>query len=639
MRVKTLCLRDCPDSCGLVATVEQGQLLRVDGDPDHPITKGTICARTRRFPHHPSQSERLLFPLIRTNCGFRQASWEEAIGSVADTLLAIRAQSGPEAILHARFSGSMGVLAGMVDAFFSWFGPVTTLRGSVCNDAGKVAQEMDFGISDGHDVTDLDHSRHALLWGKNPFVSHLHLVPWLQNVRKRGGQVVLIDPVYHASARLADRVIQPRPGSDAFLACAVARKILDDGRAVDLGSMADNAESYEALLRSRPMEIWARQADVNDKDIAYLADLGMQRPCAFLLGWGMARRSQGGAIVRAIDALCALSGNVGIAGGGASYRIDGRGVFSGVKIPRASRTIPEPQFARAILEATSPAIRAVWITSGNPVVMLPHAKKVEQALRTRECCVVVDSFLTDTTECATIVLPTTTMFEKEDMVHAYGHGWLRASVRAVEPPAGVLSDLEIVQRLARAIDERSGGETNLAARLEGTARQWKERMATPLLETGIDMDEVERKAVRNPFAPRVPFDGGVFPTTGGRMHLITEVPEEAQADPAHPLWLMSSSVRDAQGSQWSIDLPDVWPATCHPDAAPGWEDGDVVTLCNEQATMQVQLRFDERQRRDVMLVAKGGPLSKGQCANALVFDTKTDLGEGAALLDAKVRIT
>ena len=153
------------------------------------------------------------------------------------------------------------------------------------------------------------------------------------------------------------------------------------------------------------------------------------------------------------------------------------------------------------------------------------------------------------------------------------------------------------------------------------------------------MDEVERKAVRNPFAPRVPFDGGVFPTTGGRMHLITEVPEEAQADPAHPLWLMSSSVRDAQGSQWSIDLPDVWPATCHPDAAPGWEDGDVVTLCNEQATMQVQLRFDERQRRDVMLVAKGGPLSKGQCANALVFDTKTDLGEGAALLDAKVRIT
>lgn len=639
MRKRTICNRDCPDSCGLVATVDGNRLVSVDGDPDHPVTRGIVCARTRRFParqHHP---DRLLRPLLRTSSGFREVGWAEALSYLADRLLAIRSESGPAAILHYRSAGSMGALGKVVDAFFAWFGPVTAIRGSACNGAGRAAQVADFGLSDGHDVLDLDHARNVVLWGKNPFVSHLHVVPWVQQVRRRGGKVVLVDPVHHASARLADRVIQPRPGADFHLACAVARKLVDEDRITpDLHRIADEADRYLALIRSRPVDRWARDADVSIADVGALADVVSDRPCAFLLGWGMARRSSGGAILRAIDALCALSGNVGIPGGGATYRADKRGAFASLPVPEPGRTLPEPQLGRAILEAKDPPIRAVWVTSGNPVVMLPDSRTLERALHSLDLVVVADSFLTDTARCASVVLPTATMFESDDLIAAYGHGWLGASVPVLDPPEGVLSDLAIVQRLAREIDARNGGVLSLGARLAGTARDWKERLAAPMLDKGVDVNRLEREAVRNPFAPVVPFEGSVFPTPTARMRLVHEVPVEPTPDSTHPLWLLSSSVRDAQGSQWSVPLPDVWPATCHPSAAPGHADGDEVMLCNDQGAMRVRLVFDDRQRCDVVVLPKGGPLSRGQCANVLVPDTMTDLGEGAAYLDARVRI-
>lgn len=641
MKKRTICNRDCPDACGLIATIEDDRLVRVEGDPDHPITRGIVCARTRRFParqHHP---ERLRTPLIRTDTGFREATWDEALERIADVLLTIREESGPEAILHYRSGGSLGALGKVVDAFFAWFGPVTVTHGSACSGAGKAAQLRDFGLADGHDVLDLDNARNIVLWGKNPLVSNLHVVPLLQRARKRGARVFLIDPVWHASARLADRVVQPRPGGDFDLACAVAACLLASDR-VDpgLSRFADGSEEFVAMLRARTVEQWAEAADVPMSDVEAMAELVVDRPCAFLLGWGMARRTNGGAIIRAIDGLCALSGNLGIPGGGATYRADKRGVLCSIAdVPVPTRSVAEPELGRALLETTNPRIRAVWVTSGNPVVMLPDSEAIDRGLRACEFVVVVDSFLTDTARRASVVLPTTTLFEDDDLLVSYGHHWLGASTPVLQPPAGVLTDVQIAQRLAACVDARcAAGSALVAPRMAGSAKEWKRRLTVPLAEAGVELDRLEREVVRNPLAPDVAFAGRIFPTSTGRMQLVTELPEPVAEDAEYPLWLMSSSVRDAQGSQWSVDLPDPWPATCHPEAAAGHADGDEVVLRNSLGFLRVRLAFDERQRRDVIIVPKGGPYSSGCCVNVLIPDRLTDVGDGAAYLDARVRV-
>lgn len=640
MRKRTVCNRDCPDTCGLVATVEGGRLVRVEGDPDHPVTRGIVCARTRRFPQRQHHPDRLRRPLVRTQGGFETVSWEEALDRIATGLLRMRRESGPEAILHHRSAGSLGALGQVVDAFFGWFGPVTRTRGSVCNGAGKAAQELDFGLCDGHDLLDLEHARNVVLWGKNPLVSNLHAVPFIRDVRRRGGRVVLVDPVWHASARLADAVIQPRPGGDFALACAVAAHLSATGRLdPGLGETADGSDEYLSMLRSRSVSEWAREADVPAEQVEVLADVVSDRPCAFLLGWGMARRGNGGAIVRAIDALCAASGNLGLRGGGASYYANKRGAIGSIAgVPSPARTVPEPALGRALSELRNPPIRAVWVTAANPVAMLPDARAVERGLLSRELVVVVDSFLTDTARCASIVLPTTTLFEDDDLLASYGHHWLAASRPVLEPPGGVLSDLQIVQRLAAVLDALSASCEPLHPRVAGTAGAWKRRLAAPVVEAGVDFELLETSVVRNPLAPDVPFEQGRFPTTSGRMQLVREKGPIPEADGEHPLWLMSNSVRDAQCSQWSVELPEVLPAVCHPEAAPGCSDGEEVLLRNATGLLRVRLSFDVRQRRDVVIVPKGGPLHRGQCANALVPDSLTDLGEGAAYLDARVRI-
>jgi len=340
--------------------------------------------------------------------------------------------------------------------------------------------------------------------------------------------------------------------------------------------------------------------------------------------------------VRALDALGAVSGNLGIPGGGVSFYFRRRAAFDTSFIggeKAAPRTICEPLFGPEVLATRDPPIRAVWVTAGNPVAMLPDSLSVVEALRTRELVVVVDAFLTDTARLATVVLPTTTLLEADDLLGAYGHHYLGVARPVVPPPPGVKSDLEILQELGRRV--------GMAGALEGDARAWKRRLAEPkLAEHGVTLETLERGAVRSPLAPKVLFADRRFPTPTGRVNLITEAKEEEdEALPDdRPLLLMALSTDKAQSSQWSKPIEGPAVVTVHPDAADGVPDGGVCRIESSVGSMVVRLRHDPRQRRDVALTAKGGHLRDGRCANALIRARLTDLGEGGALYQERVRI-
>lgn len=640
---KTICNRDCPDGCGIVATIETTtdgaeRVVKLAGDPDHPVTRGFLCWRTNHFLNLQYGPERVTSPLLRGPDGLlHPVSWEEALDFAAGRLLAIRAESGPAAILHYRSGGSLGLLKGVTDAFFRAFGPVTVKRGDICSGAGEAAQEADFGECESHDLHDLLNARQILVWGKNVIVSSPHTVPVLKQAQARGAALCLIDPVHHKTASLCERYWQPRPGGDFALAMAVARRLFERGSVVaDAADRCDNLEAFRALAFERTVEAWCADADVPDEAVGDLADRLTSGPTAILVGWGMGRRLNGGAIVRALDALSALTGNLGVSGGGISFYYRRRRGFDttfGDRRP-PPRKLVEPLLGQEILAAHDPPVRAVWVTAGNPAVMLPDSDTVTRALGSRELLIVVDPFLTDTARLAHLVLPTCTLLEDDDVVGSYGHHYIAASRPVVAPPAGVRSDLQIVQELAARV--------GLGDRFAGPVHAWKERLITPgAADAGVTVERLEQGAFRNPLSPRILFEGGKVPTPSGRVNLLATSPAPVPARPAaFPLTLMSISTDRAQSSQWSVAPTGLAECTVHPEtaAAAGVSEGVPARLESAIGAMDVTVRCDARQRRDVALVPKGGHLRDGRCANALVAARLTDMGEGGALYDEGVRL-
>ncbi|MBI4954737.1 MAG: molybdopterin-dependent oxidoreductase [Myxococcales bacterium] len=634
----TVCNRDCPDACAIVATVEGERVVALAGDRTHPVTRGFLCHRTHKFLARQYHPERITEPRLRRGGALEPVSWDEALDFAARRLGDIRSRLGPAAIFHYRSGGTLGMLpAAVSDRFFELFGPVTVKRGDICSGAGDAAQELDFGVCDSSDLDDLAHARHILLWGKNPFVSSPHLVPRLREARAAGAHLALVDPVHHRTASLCERHVQPRPGGDFALALAVGERLF--ARALchpDAARYCEGLEGFRALCQSRSLAAWCELADVAPEDAEDLARRFGEGPTTILVGWGMGRRRNGGAIVRALDALALVSGNVGVPGSGASFYYRRRRAFVSPARGLAARTLCEPLFGREITEAKDPPVAGVWITAANPVCMLPDSHATAAALAGRELVVVADAFLTDTAALAHLVLPTPTLLEADDLCGAYGHHHIGVARPVVAPPPGVKSDLEIFQALA----QRFG----FGAELAGSARAWKERLLAPELAAhGVDLATLERGAVRNPLAPQVLFEGRRFPTPSGRARLMTEVPGTGGGlaqppDHDYPLVLMSLSTPSSQSSQWVGRPPSPVELSVHPDAAAGLADGAPAALVSRSGAMRVRVRHDARQRRDVALVPKGGHLRDGACANALVRAETTDLGEGGALYDEPVRL-
>lgn len=636
---RTSCSRDCPDACGILATVTDGVVTALRGDPEHPVTRGFLCYRTSRFLDLQNDPGRLRQPLLRTNGELREVAWPTALDIAAGRLLEIRQESGPAAIFHYRSGGSLGLLKLVADRFFEQFGPCATKTGDICSGAGEAAQELDFGVSDSNDLFDLENSRCIYLWGKNPMASNVHLVPVLKAARSRGAAVTLIDPVAHSGRGLADRYVQPRPGGDVWLALGIARVLMDQDRFDPrVTERCDHVQGFCALLRRFRPEDYARLAGVAPLLIQELAQDFASGPTAILVGWGLQRRALGATTVRALDALSAVSGNLFRSGGGCSFYFARRRAFDTQAIARgesvAPRLIREPLLGHDVLAATDPKIRAIWVTAGNPVCMLPDSETVARAFEETEFVVVADPLLTDTGRRADLVLPVPTLLEDDDLLGAYGHHFLVESRPVVAPPEGVLHEVQLFQELAR----RVGLEADVA----GSVDDYKRRLLRRVASKGVTLEALRKQgALRNPEVGQVRFKDGVA-TPSGRVNLLTTVPDPVAAaseDSRYPLWLFSNSTKRSQASQWaSMDRREKTWVVVHPDVVPGATAGQEVRVESPLGSVTAELRLDPEQRKDVAIMPKGGHFDRGHAANALIPAVATDLGLGAAYLDCRVRV-
>jgi anaerobic selenocysteine-containing dehydrogenase len=641
--IRTTCTRDCPDTCAVLAHVESGRVVKLAGDPAHPITQGFLCKKTYQYPQRVYSPHRVLYPLKRTKGGWQRISWEEALDTLAELLTAIKGAYGTLAVLHYQSAGSMGLLKALNSRFFNLWGGVTEVTGSLCSGAGIAGQLKSYGAIRRHAPDDLLHSRTILIWGRNPLVTNIHMLPLLKAARERGATVVVIDPRRSDTVKYADVHVPVRPGGDAYLAVGMAQALLRQGWLDEefVASATANFTAFESLLWRLDTQTIVDKTGLSLEVIEHLARLyGTQKPASIHLGMGPQRWMAGAEVFQAIDALAALTGNVGVPGGGVNYssRLPSLLDLSWLAEEQAGakRFVLRPRIGQDLLEARDPPLRLAWVCGANPVTQALHSDMVRRALAGLAYCVVSDVSLTDTAQYAHLFLPTTTFLEEEDLVvtewwHSY-FGYVRPAV----PPRGeARSDLAIFQGLAARL--------GFGDEMSGSPGEWISRLIAPMHDYGITLEHLQAEGwVHHPLAEDVPFADRQFFTRSKKFEFLTEWGEAFQPTTDYPLYLITGKTNTRLNSQ-VLDkerdrLPRVW---VHPQVLSevGLSEGEAGLVESPYGSMRVSVHADPEQRRDTLFTEQGTWLSAGGTPNQLTGNVISHYGKLGAYNHVSVRLT
>src|SRR6478752_373880 len=462
--VRAACPHDCPDTCAMLVTVENGRAIDIRGAPDHPTTDGTLCTKVARYLDRTYSSERLRYPMRRVGAKgegrFARISWDEALDEVATRFKAIAASAdGPQAILPYSYAGTMGLLQGssMDRRFFHRLG-ASLLDRTICASAGKAGWAAVIGASMGMDLEEYTGSRLILIWGSNPIASNLHFWTRAQEAKRRGAKLVAIDPYRSATAEKCHEHVALLPGTDAALALGVMHVLIGEGY-VDRDYVDRYTVGYDALAgraREWTPERAARTCGIAPEQVIRLAhEYGTTKPAAIRLNYGMQRVHGGGNAVRAVACLPALVGAWRDPAGGAllsssgTFPVDTAALERPDLIQGRPRTINMSAIGDALMHADDPPIRAIYVYNSNPVAVAPDSSMVTAGFSRNDLfCVVHEIFRTDTADYADILLPATTQLEQTDVHSSYGHLYAVANNPAIAPIAEALPNTEVFRRLA-----------------------------------------------------------------------------------------------------------------------------------------------------------------------------------------------
>ena len=672
--VRGACPHDCPDTCALLTTVENGRAIAIRGAADHPATAGVLCTKVARYLDRTYSDQRLLYPMRRVGRKgegrFERISWDDALGEIASRFGAIAASpDGPQSILPYSYAGTMGLLqyASMDRRFFHRLG-ASLLDRTICAAAGKAGWTSVIGAAMGMDFEQYENSRLILIWGSNPVASNLHFWTRAQEAKRRGARLIAIDPYRSATAEKCHDHIALMPGTDGALALSMMHELIAHDL-VDRDYVAQYTTGYAALAARAaqwPPERAAQVCGIDASQITALArEYGTTRPAAIRLNYGMQRVAGGGNAVRAVACLPALLGAWRDPAGGAllsssgTYPVDHHALERPDLIRGQPRTINMTAIGDALLEARDPPVRAIYVYNSNPVAVAPDSGKVRAGFaRENLFCVVHEIFQTDTADFADILLPATTQLEQIDVHTSYGHLYALANNKAIEPLGEALPNTEVFRRLAA----RMGfTEPCFLDSDEDIARMAFRR--DDARTEGISWDTLkssgwQRLAVAAQYAP---FAQGGFPTPSGKCQLATDdlgapdyiAPREsAVSNPElarrFPLAFISPPARNFLNSSFA-NLPafvgeegppklDIHPRDAQ---ARGIADNDRVRIFNDRGSFTAAARVGTRAREGVVVAPsiwwqKLSP--DGRNANAVTSQALTDLGRAATFYDCLVDV-
>lgn len=664
----------------MLITVENGRAIKVEGAPDHPTTRGTLCTKVARYLDRTYSSERVLHPLRRAGpkgAGrFERIGWDEALDTIAARFKEIAASpDGPQAILPYSYAGTMGLLqyCSMDRRFFHKLG-ASLLDRTICSSAGKAGYVATIGATIGTDLEQFENAKLILIWGSNPIASNLHLWSRVQEAKRRGAKLIAIDPYRSQTAEKCHVHLAPIPGTDAALALGVMNVLVAEDL-LDHDYIARYTLGFEQLverLREYPPQRVAQITGLGADDIVALArDYGTIKPAAIRLNYGMQRHAGGGMAMRTAACFPALVGAWRDPAGGAllsssgTYPVDSKALERPDLIWNNPRTINMSTIGDALLDAKDPPIRAIYVYNSNPVAVAPESVKVVSGFSREDLfCVVHDVFLTDTADYADIVLPATTQLEHVDVHSSYGHLYVLANNPAIAPVGESKQNTEVFRLLA----ERMGFEEPCFRESdEDIARH--AFVATHPHAQGLDWETLKQEGWQRLNVPAqfAPFAEGNFPTPSGKCEFYSETLRRQGFDPLptytppresvasnpvlarqFPLAMISPPARNALNSSFA-NLPTFLESEktphleIHPDdaLARGIASGDKVRVFNERGALVLTARLTDRARAGVVVALsvwwrKLSP--DGTNANMVTGQALTDLGRAATFYDCLVEV-
>ncbi len=617
--VKGCCPHDCQDTCSWVAHVEDDRVVRVEGAREHPFTRGVLCAKINDYEKRTYAPDRLLYPLSRTGPKgdgmFERISWDTALDIIGDRFTAIIAEYGGEALLPVNYLGSMGIVQRR--ALMRLFHALGASRqtGSICGAAGNVLAAEGHPL--GFDPEEIAGSRLVVVWGANLLTTSHHHWHFIEEARRRNGAtIVCIDPRRTRTAERCDRHLAVRPGTDRFLAAALAHVMFADGLVdAELAAVATDLDALRAEVTS-----WtpARASDVcgvpSDEIVRLAREIGTLRPTTIRSGIAPEQTAAGEAFVRSLSALAILGGHWRHPGGGLFIETspvlhEGRAARPDIA-PRPTRGLDLARFGENLTSTTlAPPVKGLMVFGTNPAVVQQDVARTRAGLARDDLfTVVAEHFLTDTARYADIVLPSTTQLEHFDINGAWGHHYVSVNNPAIQPLGESKSHGEMMRLLAT----RMG--LDIPALHESD-----EEIARSALPDGLSLEALKaegwRKTVRarpelRPGSLRLSgITAGDVPDRGHRLQLLT---------PKSHYFLNSSYVNLARQRR-GMERPTLEIHAADAEAR-GLGDGERVAVRNEQGEVTAWLRVGTSIRPGVVaLTGKwwSHPTETGAVANFL----------------------
>ena len=609
------CTLDCADCCKF-NVYKDGNNIKIQGDKEHPYTKGFICKKGLAHLERLNHPKRIYSPLIKVNGKWKEINFEEALDILSEKLSFYKEKYSTRSIMYYEQYGNGSLLKSIGDIFFNFYGGVSKSKGGPCWSAGIAAQKLDFGSSKSHSLEDMINSNNIFIWGKNPANTTIHTMQMIKKAKANGSKIIVIDPIYTDTAKISDKYIRVNPGGDCALALAIGKYIVENNLC-DLNyveSYVNGFDRYRSYLKSLKYLDLVKKSGVSLEEIEKLANIYTDKYSTILLGYGLQKYSNGGNTIRAIDTLGAITGQIGVSGGGVNYAnktfasvldtdpyksynyANNRYFYTSHLADFINDTINHNDTYREniysknsddLSEEYRESLKMAVITKSNLLNQLPDLNNLKKAFSKIEFKVCFDIFMTDTAQVCDLFIPTTSSLESEDLLFSsMMNPYIIYNEKIIEPKNKFMDEYYFFRELAKKL--------NLIDYPNVSKKEYLNKVIAPLKEyyKDISLDKIKNSYVT--LQDSIPWSDNKFLTSSGKFEIDIK-PEAFTVNNKNNFRLLTNHSKETLFSQHMMDKKSISKVYINKKMANNIfvYDKEVVRLKSENGSIKAEVSIDE----------------------------------------------